>query len=249
MEEEVDVVPSLGSPRTRAYWVTSCRPKPQWACLSKGQLVYRKDNLITNTDICPISSWLRLGNRSWQSSFCCLCTPLHTTSSWSYSSTIAFWVEWQGANRFLACISALKAWERNFGTGSPNFRHWRSYSFWKGVVSELVNCPGGPQIVSIWLRAGWRLGACRIDVYSRTLEMINLSVEQHQIHHHECYSQLQLGLRSWVASVCGTLEYVGGTVLRWEIADSNWTVCEMLERCYGFVYADGIERRFSSGGM
>ncbi|ETV67915.1 hypothetical protein H257_15904 [Aphanomyces astaci] len=29
-----------------------------------------------------------------------------------------------------------------------------SHSFRKGVATELANCPGGPQAVSIWLRAG-----------------------------------------------------------------------------------------------
>ncbi|ETV82806.1 hypothetical protein H257_04587 [Aphanomyces astaci] len=34
-----------------------------------------------------------------------------------------------------------------------------THSFRKGVASSLSNCPGGPQAVSIWLRAGWSLGS------------------------------------------------------------------------------------------
>ncbi|RHY73411.1 hypothetical protein DYB34_013756, partial [Aphanomyces astaci] len=34
-----------------------------------------------------------------------------------------------------------------------------THSFRKGVVSSLSNCPGGPQAVSIWLRAGLSLGS------------------------------------------------------------------------------------------
>lgn len=33
-----------------------------------------------------------------------------------------------------------------------------SHSFRKGVATALSNNPGGPQSVSIWLRAGWSLG-------------------------------------------------------------------------------------------
>ncbi|OQR83456.1 hypothetical protein THRCLA_23146 [Thraustotheca clavata] len=34
-----------------------------------------------------------------------------------------------------------------------------SHSFRKGVASFLSSCSGGPQAVSVWLRAGWNLGA------------------------------------------------------------------------------------------
>ena len=34
-----------------------------------------------------------------------------------------------------------------------------THSFRKGIATLLSNCPGGPQAVSIWLRAGWSLGA------------------------------------------------------------------------------------------
>ena len=34
-----------------------------------------------------------------------------------------------------------------------------THSFRKGVSTALSNSPGGPQAVSVWLRAGWSLGS------------------------------------------------------------------------------------------
>ena len=34
-----------------------------------------------------------------------------------------------------------------------------THSCRKGAATAISNCPGGPQSVSIWLRAGWSLGS------------------------------------------------------------------------------------------
>ena len=39
-----------------------------------------------------------------------------------------------------------------------HFDELGSHSFRKGVATLLANCPGGPEAINIWLRAGWSLG-------------------------------------------------------------------------------------------
>ncbi|ETV63911.1 hypothetical protein H257_19157 [Aphanomyces astaci] len=49
-----------------------------------------------------------------------------------------------------------------------------THSLRKGVATALTNTPGGPQAVSVWLRAGWSLGGARVDTFSLARVVINL---------------------------------------------------------------------------
>ena len=41
----------------------------------------------------------------------------------------------------------------------PSATEVGTHSFRKGVASSVSGYPGGPQSVSVWLRAGWSLGS------------------------------------------------------------------------------------------
>lgn len=54
-------------------------------------------------------------------------------------------------NALRACVDAIVA----MGLA---FDELGSHSFRKGIATLLANCPGGPEAINIWLRAGWSLG-------------------------------------------------------------------------------------------
>jgi hypothetical protein len=51
-----------------------------------------------------------------------------------------------------------------------------THSFRKGVATSLSSSLGGPNAITIWLRAGWSIGAvCKVGIFSKV--EINLQVE------------------------------------------------------------------------
>jgi hypothetical protein len=97
-----------------------------------------------NPEICPILGFaLYLFCKGYQREGGCTLlfgyTAQERFSSWLQSSCI----------KYSESIIALGLIVKDIGT----------HSFRKGIATQLSNMPGGPSAISIWLRAGWSLGA------------------------------------------------------------------------------------------
>jgi hypothetical protein len=74
------------------------------------------------------------------------------------SSRLVFGLKSQ--NRFSRWLSSIcSVYEQTIISMGLAICDIGTHSFRKGIATLLSNCPGGPQAVSKWLRAGWSLGA------------------------------------------------------------------------------------------